>query len=309
MARLASAALTSSVAGAFRMFTRGGVFYLVLVGLLAGTGGLTGTVLGRDAGLPALAIAAYRLLVGGAVLATFLLIRRRRPTRRAAWVRVVVIGVLVAEIQSTYFLAISLASVSLATLVSLGAAPVIVHVVDALRGCGGGRTATLITVVAIAGLALLAGVPGDGFGTTAMAGSAAMALLSGAGFAAVSLVSARPVPGLDDLTVTGYACTLGGGFLLALAAAAGRVGFTAGRANAGLMLALGIGSALTYVLYFRGLRSASARTGVLVTLLEPLTATVLSALLLGDRLSLAGIVGALLLAVAVFLAARSPVQG
>src|SRR4051794_41343314 len=47
-----------------------GLPFLVISGLLWGTGGLTGSLLGREAGLSAIAVAAYplaagRLLVGG----------------------------------------------------------------------------------------------------------------------------------------------------------------------------------------------------------------------------------------------------
>jgi drug/metabolite transporter, DME family len=288
-----------------RSRARGGVVFLVLSGLLWGTGGLTGTVLGRVAGLSPVSVAAYRLLVGGLLLTVYLLARRRRPSGRAAWTRVVIVGLLAAEFQSCYFLAVSLTSVSLATLITIGAAPVIVQVFDALRGSSASGQAVAITGVALAGLVLLVGVPGSGFGVTDMLGSAALSLLAAAGFAAVSIVSARPVPGLDDLTVTGFAFTLGGLLLVPVACAFGRVGFDPSWASIGLVLALGIGpTAVAYTAYFRGLRSAPARTGTLLTLLEPLTGTVLAVLLLGNRLGPAGIAGAILLGVAVLLATR-----
>ena len=49
---------------------------------------------------------------------------------------------------------------------------------------------------------------------------------------------------------------------------------------------------------------APASTGALLSLLEPLTATVLSVAFLGNRLGPAGIAGAVLLAAAVLAAAR-----
>ena len=45
--------------------------YLVMSGLLWGTGGLTGTEFGRVTGLSALAVAAYRLLAGGGLIVIF----------------------------------------------------------------------------------------------------------------------------------------------------------------------------------------------------------------------------------------------
>jgi DME family drug/metabolite transporter len=62
---------------------------------------------------------------------------------------------------------------------------------------------------------------------------------------------------------------------------------------------------VAYTLYFRGLRNAAASTAALLTLLEPLTGTILSAFILGERLSATGIAGAGILALAVILTVRA----
>ena len=49
-----------------------GLLYLAISGLLWGTGGLTGSLLGRVAGLSALAVAACRLTAGGVLIVGFL---------------------------------------------------------------------------------------------------------------------------------------------------------------------------------------------------------------------------------------------
>jgi DME family drug/metabolite transporter len=88
--------------------------------------------------------------------------------------------------------------------------------------------------------------------------------------------------------------------------AAGGLGFQPGPAALGLLIALGTGpTAVAYTLYFRGLRTAAASTGALLSLLEPLTGTILAAVVLGDRLGLAGIAGAVILAAAVVLTAAT----
>ena len=108
---------------------------LVLSGLLWGTGGLIGTLLGRAAGLSAMSVASYRLLAGGALIVAFLSVTGKRwPAGRAAWSRIAVNGLLSALFQSCYFGAIALSSVSLATLVTIGATPVIVAIVEHARG-------------------------------------------------------------------------------------------------------------------------------------------------------------------------------
>ena len=57
---------------------------LATAGLLWGTGGLTGTLLGRTAGLPALSVAAYRLAAGGTLIVAYPLYFRGLRTARAS---------------------------------------------------------------------------------------------------------------------------------------------------------------------------------------------------------------------------------
>src|SRR5260370_3455777 len=112
-----------------------GLLYLVMSGLLWGTGGLTGSLLGRATGLSAISVAAYRLTAGGALIVVFLTVTGRRwPTGRPAWRRITVIGLLAALYQSCYFVAVSLTSVPLATLVTIGTAPVLVLGADRVTG-------------------------------------------------------------------------------------------------------------------------------------------------------------------------------
>jgi DME family drug/metabolite transporter len=277
-----------------------GLLYLVTSGLLWGTGGLTGSVLGRVAGLSALSVAACRLTAGGVLIVIFLtLTGRRRPAGRAAWTRIAVIGVLAALYQSCYFTAVALTSVALATLVTIGTAPVIVLGVYRVTGRPAGRFASVAAGLALTGLGLLVGLP-SGFSETRVLASTGVALLAATGFAAVTLTGARPLPGLDDLTVTGFGFTLGGLILLPLAAAVGGLSFRPGPEAVGLLIALGTGpTAVAYTLYFRGLRRASASTATLLTLLEPVTGAILAAFVLGQRLSAAGIAGAATLVAAV----------
>ena len=282
----------------------------MLAGLLWGTGGLTGTLLGRATGLPPLSVAALRLLGGGTLIVGFLIVPGRRwPAGRAAWTRVAVTGLLAATFQGAYFSAVSLTSVSLATLITIGATPVIVLAAElALGRRRAGWPAAARTVLALAGLGLLVGLPAGGYSTTAVLGSAGLALLASAGFATLTLIGSVPVKGLDDETVTGLGFTAGGLALLPLAAASG-LGFRPTFAALGWLAVLAIGpTAVAYTLYFRGLRAAPASTAALISLLEPLTATLLSAAFLGNRLSQAGMAGAALLAAAVALsvAGREP---
>ena len=99
-----------------------------------------------------------------------------------------------------------------------------------------------------------------------------------------------------------------GGLLLAVPAAAlGGPARPTTLVGAGLLALFAVlPTALAYTAYFRGLAAgASPGTGTVLALLEPLTAAVLAAVVLGERLGVAGALGALLLGAAVLLAARA----
>ena len=70
----------------------------------------------------------------------------------------------------------------------------------------------------------------------------------------------------------------------------------------GLLLYLGVvPTAAAYILYVFGLRGTPVTVSGILTLMEPLTASVLGVVFFGDRLGVTGGVGAILLLGAVFL--------
>lgn len=284
-----------------------GLVQLVCAGVLWGTGGLTGTQFARVSGVSPLAVAAYRLALGGVLLVAVLLLSGRRvPRGRAAWRRIGLFGGLAAFYQACYFAAVSLTSVSLATLVTIGTAPVLVLLAEAATGrrrldARGVGTMAL----ALAGLGLLVGLPSGGFGVGAVVASAGLAVASAAGFALMTLVCATPVPGLDGSATTGYGLLAGGAALVAAASVTTGLAVHPGVTAFGLLAYLGVGpTAVAYALFSRGVVRAGPRTAALLALLEPLTGTLLAAVLLHDRLGAAGIAGAVLLGVAVLLAGQ-----
>jgi drug/metabolite transporter, DME family len=289
----------------------GPLLCLALAGVLWGTGGLAGTLLGRTSGLSPAGVAAARLLAGGGLIVAFRLARRQRlPRGRAAWTRITVAGLLAGGFQATYFYSIAFTSVSLATLITIGGTPVLVQAAELATGRQRpGRAGLLTLTLALAGLGLLIGLPGGGYSEGALLAGTGFALLSAAGFAALTVLGADPVPGLDDLAMTGYGSLLGGLAVLPLALAVGVSGGTGLHYTAeafGLLAGLAVGpTAVGYILYYRGLRSASPTTAALMSLLEPLTAAVLGVLVLGDRLGPAGIAGAALLGVSVVRTVRA----
>ncbi|HET6704239.1 MAG TPA: EamA family transporter [Amycolatopsis sp.] len=261
---------------------------LVLAGVLWGTGGLAGSLLARGAGLHPLAVADYRLLVGGAVAIAF---SKGFPRTAEAAKRILAVGGLFALFQASYFAAVALSSVSVATMTTIGATPVIVTLVSVRKL----RRWTLVSVAGtLAGLVLLQWSPGEAFSF----GGLGFALLAAAGFATLTLVTAKPVEGLDPLSTTAFGCLTGGLLLLPVASWSG-MAIPLHVDVLALVCYLGaVPTALAYAAYLRGLADAHPVLGSLSAVLEPLTAAVLSAALLGERLSVTAWCGAAVLVAA-----------
>lgn len=250
---------------------------LVLAGVLWGTGGLAGSLLARRAGLHPLAVADYRLLVGG-VVAIVLLKGGALPRTPEAAKRVLAVGGLFALFQASYFAAVALSSVSVATMTTIGAAPVVVTLASVRKP----RRWTLVSVAGtLAGLALLQWSPGEAVSF----GGLGFALLAAGGFATLTLVTAKPVAGLDPLSTTAFGCLTGGLLLLPVASWSGMAIPLHADVLATVCYLGAVPTALAYAAYLRGLADAHPVLGSLSAVLEPLTAAVLSAALLGERLS------------------------
>jgi DME family drug/metabolite transporter len=253
---------------------------LVFAGVLWGTGGLAGSLLGELAGLHPLAVAAYRLLVGGGVATLFVVLSGGAFPRTAdAAKRILAVGGLFALFQASYFAAVALSSVSIATMTTIGAAPVIVT----LAGVRKPRRWTLVSVAGtVAGLVLLRWSPDQ---PAHLLGGLGFALLAAAGFATLTLLTAKPVEGLEPLPTTACGCLTGGLLLTPLASWSGMAIPLHADVLAVVCYLGAVPTALAYAAYLRGLADAHPVLGALSAVLEPLTAAVLSAALLGERLS------------------------
>jgi drug/metabolite transporter, DME family len=279
-----------------------GFVLVVLAALCWGTSGVTGRLVGDRTDLGPLDIAWYRMAVAAVVLlAGWALSARRRPAAapvsRPVAVRLALIGAGLAAYQLAYFVAVARAGVSIATLVALGLAPLLIAVGGTLLGHGRPARATLVAMaVALVGLVLLVGVSaGAGTGTSVLLG-ALLATGSALGYAVVTL-SGAGVPAGVPVTVAGFA---GGALLLTPVVLAAGLHVPHDPVALALLLYLGVvPSALAYRLFFTGVRAVPGAVASIVTLLEPLTATVLATAFLGERLAPGAVAGGLLLLAAV----------
>jgi drug/metabolite transporter, DME family len=286
-----------------------GLLLVCLAGLIWGTIGPAVQVVHDRSALSPFTIGAYRAIAAVVVLvATAVLARRLRECLaqgRRHWRRVSAVGLLTAGFQLLFFVAVFWAGVSVGTVVCLGFAPVLLLLIGSAqrrRPPSAGQARTV--VLAVTGL-LLVSLAG---GTPDVAPHPALgifaALGSGTCYALSAEFSAPLSRRLDTLTITttttlvGAAALIPGGLVVAWVR--GERFLTTDSRSWLLIAYLGtVTMALAYALLFTGLRTTPSGAAVVATLLEPVTAVLIAVLFLGERLTAAGIVGALMIMVAI----------
>lgn len=283
--------------------SRRGFLLVVLAAMCWGTSGISGAIVAERTNLGPLDIAWHRMAIGAVALLTIHALTRRRrsapvtPLGRGTALRLLLIGAGLAAYQLAYFAAVATAGVSIATLVALGLAPLLIAIGATLLGHGRPDRATVIALaVALVGLVLLVGISAGADTGTAVVLGALMAVGSALGYAVVTLAGAR-VPAGVPVTLAGFA---GGAVLLTPVALVAGLRFTTEPGALAVLLYLGlVPSALAYTLFFTGLRTVPGAVASIVTLLEPLTATALATAFLGERLAPGALAGGLLVLAAV----------
>jgi drug/metabolite transporter, DME family len=285
-----------------------GLLQISLAGVLWGTGGLAVHVIRDAEPMSVVAISAWRMVIGAiALLVAVALLRqlgdlhtlvRRHPGR------VLLIGVATATYQALYFAAVVAVGVTVSTVVSLGIAPVLLNVLDAVRRDRRPGTARLLVLAAaLGGLLLVSTTSGAGdTGPRPLLG-VLLALGSGTAYAAATELGRPLAQVAGPLALTTTTTTIGTLFLMpfGLVAALGddRLVTTDPAAVTGLVYLGVMTMALAYGLLYAGLRTTTGSSAVIATLLEPVTAAVAAALVLDERLGVLGVAGTLLILVAV----------
>jgi drug/metabolite transporter, DME family len=291
---------------------RAGLFAVSGGALLWGTTGVAVRIIHDRSGLSAVPIGCYRLLIAAVALA--LVFRGSAAQRlKASWERhrwsLVLSGAGLGSYQALYFIGVEDVGVSVSTLVSLAVAPVAIAAASAVTNRRWPGPASLATLAcAIGGLALVALASGS---PTAAAPHPIIGILaslgSGLGYAATTVLNRRLVKDGEPLLLTAATTAVGGLVLLPLALPLGMSVPSDTIAN-GWLIYIGLASTVVaYWLFYKGLRSVPSEVAGVLTLLEPLAATVLAAVFLHERLTTAGIIGALLLLLTIaVLYARRP---
>ena len=288
---------------------------VLLAAALFGTTG-TAQALGPASTSP-LGVGAVRLVVGGlALLALLPLVGGHRSGVRTLWRSRtgLLTGVCTALYQVCFFAGVERAGVAIGTLAAIGSGPVLTGLlaVWVLREWPG-RSWVVATAVCLVGLALLVLAGGATGGADPV--GVLLAVAAGLAYAAYTVLAKQHLDeGHAPATVMAAAFGLGG--LLSLPLLLTQPLDWLGGGN-GIVLALYLGLATTtvaYLLFVRGLAVLPAGPVTTLMLAEPVVATALGIVVLDERLSAAGGVGAALVLVGLLIqgfgaASTSPAPG
>lgn len=292
-----------------------GLLQICLTGVLWGTIGLAVQLIRERDPLSVLTISAWRLLIAAVVLGLLLLARRALPALvalvRARPRRVLLVGASTAAFQALYFSAVTLAGVTVATVIALGLGPLLLTLAESVEARRLPGRGTVVTVgAALVGLVLVSASAGlDSTGPHPLAGSL-LALGSGAAYALATGAGAVLARMTDPMTLSTTTMAIGATIMVPAALLfGGRLG-TADAGVWGLLAWLGVVTmALAYGLLYAGLRTTAGSAAVVATLLEPAVAALLAAAMLGERVGAAGVGGTVLILGAVAGLARRPPPG
>ncbi|GGQ83173.1 membrane protein [Couchioplanes caeruleus subsp. azureus] len=292
---------------------RRGLLAIVVAGILWGTAGVVVQLIHQSAGLHPVGIAFYRLAIAAFALTVFIA-RQLRPavlTLGCQGWRLLLAGAGLGVYQALYFLSVAWGGVAIATVVSLGLAPVLIAGWEAVRSRRRPTLAALCSMTAaVMGLALITGltVSPTGVAPRPLLGLLA-AVGSGLGYAATTVLS-RPISQqVQPLPLTAASSAIGAMTLLPFALLSGGLALPVLSVDAGMLAYLGIvTTVVAYALFYTGLRTTAGSVAVVLTLLEPLTAAVLAVVVLGQQISLPIVTGGGLLLGAVVIASLAHQQ-
>lgn len=286
-----------------------GVIALMLASLLWGTTGTSATFFPDN--VSPLAIGACTMGVGGILLVaasprSTLGVVRDRSARR--WVALGALGVFVYPLA--FYSAMNLAGVAVGNVVALGTGPVFAALYEWMGERHPlSRRWAVSTGIAVLGIVCLAfgrqtGAQGVSAGTFAGVG---LGLLAGAAYALYTYASSRAIrSGEPSRGVMGAMFGLGAVLLLPVLLVTGAP-LLQSWSTVAIAGYLAIGPMfVAYLLFGIGLRTVRSSAATTITLLEPVVATVLAVLVVGERLAPVGWIGLLLVfaGLAILLTAR-----
>ncbi|MET7482734.1 EamA family transporter [Streptomyces sp. NPDC005538] len=279
-----------------------GLLYLIVAGVAWGTAGAAASLVYRTSDLGPLALSFWRCAAGFVLLLAVHLLRspRARPAVSEPLgrkiLRTVPTGLGLAVFQTAYFASVEATGLAVATVVTLGAGPVLVALGARLTlGERLGAAGTVAVGGALAGLAVLSLGPA----ATVRTPGVLLALVSAAGGSAMTLLTRHwgRDGGRDASGTAVWTFAVTSLCLLPFALAEGLVPHTAqpGRVLWLLGYIATVPTALAYALYFAAAAVVRSATVSVIMLLEPVSAAGLAVVLLGEPLTPTTLAGTLLM--------------
>lgn len=272
---------------------RSSVLFILCAGVLFGTAG-TAQALGPGGASP-MGVGILRMEIGAVALLLAMPLLGSSPRRLLPMLRtraMLVTAVTAATYQLCFFAGVSLAGVALGTLVAVGSGPVFAGLLGwVFLGHRPTHGWLVATAACVAGLALLAAPD------LAVGSAAGLLLALGAGLCSAGYNVAAKIQldrGATALEVPAGSFALGGVLLLPILLTQ-PLGWLADPGGVALALYLGVATmAIANVLHARGIRGLTPGPVTTLMLADPVVATILGVVVLGETLVPVSIVGVLL---------------
>lgn len=254
---------------------------VLLAAILWGTTGTAQNYISGDA--HPLTIGAFRLMIGGFSLLLFTVMTKKIVFRSIHWPAALLSAISMALFQPLFFSSVQLTGIAIGTVVAIGSAPVLAGMVEWLflkrRPT---RVWAIATAMSIIGCILL--FANKGAADVNPLG-VAMALGAGLAFALYAIASKRVLESLEAVPAVAVIFSVAA-LLLMPSLLFFDVTYILNPADAGIILYLGAATtSLAYILFSRGLKRIPSSSAVTLSLAEPLTASVLGVLVVGEVLS------------------------
>lgn len=267
-------------------------FLLVLVGaILWGTTGTAQTFLPQT--IHPLGVGASRLAVGGYTLLIALIVLRKINFHGWPWRPTIMAALSMALFQYFFFSSVRLTGVAIGTVVTIGSGPVFAGLIEwFFTKQRPAKVWIIATSLAIIGCVLLFS---NQQGNVVNPFGVGMSLVAGSLFATYARVNKEVLEKVAPIPAVAVIFSLSATMLLPFLFVFETTGLWTGK---GIAVVLFLGWATTtiaYILFSTGLKYIPSSSAVTLSLAEPLTAAILSVLIVGEHLSITSWGGVLLL--------------
>lgn len=232
--------------------------------------------------------------------------RAQAPAARRAlpWAGICLAAVCMGVYNLAFFAGVRASGVAVGTALALGSGPVWAGLLQAALTRSWPRPRWWLgTLVAVAGVVTMAA--GGHLAARASLQGMGLCLLAGLAYATYAMVNQRLVAQASPTLVTTSVFTVAA--LLAVPGALVLSGLPAlSTHDVGIVVWLGVVSTgFAYLLFSHALRHVSAATGVVLALIEPVTAFALAVLVVGEQPGLSGLIGLIVVLAGLWLVVRS----